>query len=384
MADYNLYLTTDTGVRIPTSVDGTLATLNTATYFEASRVVTGVGSLYLELPRTFDIDLLKRDRMVQVWRAPRGGRMSLFRPYFIRRWRFSNRNGRDLIEVWGFDPNYLLTARIIANYSGESDVTSFSSEYADDIMKTLVTDSQSDALSPASTAGTRDWDNFSVAGDLSDGPQLTLDRSWKSLLKMSGGGALPYISGASKVAGTEVFFDVAVSDVSTTSISFEFRTYTGQPGSDISSGSNRVLFDIRSGSLREPYLEYDYTDEISYVYAAGQGENDDRNVQQVSDSGRYLASAWNRREAFADARTQELDDAVREAGRAVLDAGQGKERFGGDLVDTEFTRFGLDWKWGDKVAAKYQNREFTPIIRVAVLKVENGRETIKARADTDD
>jgi hypothetical protein len=67
-----------------------------------------------------------------------------------------------------------------------------------------------------------------------------------------------------------------------------------------------------------------------------------------------------------------------------LDAGRGEERFGGDLMDTEATRFGVNWNWGDKVAVKYRNREFTPIVRAVVLSVRNGEETIKARADHDD
>jgi hypothetical protein len=381
MSDYNIYLTNDAGVRIPTSADGTLASLNTILSMEATRDANRVGTLHLRVPATFNPDLLQRDCGVQIWRAPRGGRMSLWRPYFIRRWRFSSRDGTDQVEIWGYCPNYLLTARIVANYAGEDDVSAFSSEYADDAMKKIVTDSQSDSLSPATSAGTRDWDDFSVHQDLSDGPQLSFESSLKRLLTMSGAGVLPKISAASRVAGDEVFFDVAVSDVSATSIEYEFRTYTDQPGADLSSGNNRVLFSQRDGSLRNPSLEYDYTDEISYVYAGGQGVGENRNVQQVYDSDRYLASRWARREGFADARNQDIedDDAVRESGRALLNSHRGRVLFSGELVDTEATRFGADWSWGDRVVAKYRNREVDVIVRTVALVVQDGRETVVAK-----
>jgi len=384
--NYNLYLTTPTGTRIGSSRSEPLATLNTVIEMAASRVVNRVGTLYVKLPVSFDVDLLKRDRMIQVHRAPRGGRMSLWRPYFIRRWRFSRTNQGDVVEVWGYCPNHLLTRRIVAYYAGQDGYSEYTSEYADDIMKDLVTDAMSDPSGTygpdiASGAGTRAWGDLSVQGDLSDGPALSVNVAWQRLLTMAGGGALAKVEAAAREEGTEVFFDVAVANYSELAISYEFRTYTGQPGSDLSSGNNRVLFSMPAGSLEAPSLEYDYSQEINYAYSGGRDIETNRNIQQVYDSDRYGASPWNRCEGFADARNQDTDNGVREEGRQLVDDHRGRVRFTADLMDTTATRFGRDWNWGDQVAVKYRNLEIDAIVRSVVLRLHDGNETVQARVN---
>jgi hypothetical protein len=134
--------------------------------------------------------------------------------------------------------------------------------------------------------------------------------------------------------------------------------------------------------MREPSLEYDYSKEENYIYAAGQGEGTARNVQQVSDSDRYLLSIWNRCEGFADARNQTADNGVREAGRAALETGRPRIRFAATPVDTAGTRFGIDWDFGYKVRSRYKNVEFDTIIRAVTISLDgNRRETIQARLD---
>ncbi len=266
----------------------------------------------------------------------------------------------------------------MAHYAGE-DESEYTSTECDDLMKDIVTNSIADGTNPAPDAGTRVWSGLSVAGDLTDGPQLDKGCSWKQLLTASGGGVLADLAEAAAVAGTEVFFDV-VADVATSgSITFEFRTYTGQPGMDV---SDKVTFSQENRNLKDPFIEYDYSDEITYVYAGGQGEEDEREIQQVYDAARYNISAWNRCEGFADARDQETANGVREVGRAKLNAGAPKIRAGGIPVDTEGTRFGLHWNFGYKVAMKYRRREFDCIVRSVVLSVDrSGEESINARLE---
>jgi hypothetical protein len=70
---YELWYTTDTGARI-----ALLSSVLDATFV---RIANGVGVFNLSLPGSFDTSLLARDRIVQVWRAPVGGSLSLFRIY---------------------------------------------------------------------------------------------------------------------------------------------------------------------------------------------------------------------------------------------------------------------------------------------------------------
>ena len=142
-----------------------------------------------------------------------------------------------------------------------------------------------------------------------------------------------------------------------------------------------MVFDQARGNLQTPSLEYDYTEEVNYVYSGGQGEESDRNIQQVYDSTRYGVSQWNRCEAFTDARNEEEDDGVREAGRAALEEGRPRQRFSGVPIDTAATRFGKDWNWGDKVRARYRDEEFDAIIWAVSISRDDSGETIQARLD---
>lgn len=370
-ASYELWLTTDVGVRI--------AQLTTFVSLSASRAVGEIGKFTLGLPASFDESLLAPDRMVQVWRAPTGGQLGLWRVYFIRRWIFETRGSQEVITIEGPDTNDLLRRRIVAAFASSAQASK--TDFADDMMKEVVTQSIADGVAPVPTAGTRVWSNLSIQADLGDGPTITKSFPFDKLLTVSGQGVLPVLAKAAREAGTEVFFDIVPNVVTGSSITFQFQTFTGQPGRDV---TDRVVFDQQRGNMRDPKLEYDYSDEENYIYAAGQGERADRNVQQVYDAARYGVSQWGRCEGFADARNQSADNGVREAGRAHLEEGRPKIRFSATPVDVSGTRFGRDWDFGYKVRSRYRNVEFDTIIRAVAISVDaNGEETVQARLDAE-
>ena len=366
---YELWLCDDHGVRI--------AQIDYALGFSASRVVNGIGRCTVQLPNTFDTSLLAPDRMIQVWRAPVGGNLSLWRAYFLRRWQFLTLSDGEIIMIYGPDVNELLTRRAVVAFSGEAQCAK--TDYADDMMKEIVTESLADGVAPTPDAGTRAWPDLTVAADVNLGPTLTDAFAWQQLMTASGSGVLIDISKAAKTAGTEVFFDIVPNVITSKSINFQFVTNINQPGADL---TDRVVFDQERGNLKTPSLDFDYESEINYVYGAGQGEAGSREIQQVYDADRYGASQWNRRETVRDARNQPDADGVREAARAELSEGRPKLRFSGVPVDTEGTRFGIDWDMGDKVTARYRGYTFVSIIRAISISVNDaGEETISARFD---
>lgn len=366
---YELWLTNPSGVP--------LASLASIKSMSASRVANGIGYCTLTVPLSFNPDLIQPDSLIQVWRQPSGGALGLWRVYMLRRWEFSTRGSDEIVELGGPDMNDLLRRRIVAAYSGSSQASK--TDYADDMMKEVVTESIADGVEPTPDAGTRVWSNLSVSTDVSAGPSITKSFAFDRLLTTSNQGVLAVLANAARTAGTEVFFDIVPDVVSSNSITFKFVTNINQPGQDISSS---VTFDQASGNLREPSLEYDYTQEENYIYAGGQNIADSRNVQQVYDADRYGVSIWGRCEGFADARTQTTDNGVREAGRARLTDYRPRIRFGGQPVDTEGTRFGIDWNFGDKVGAKYKNRQFKTIIRALTITLDDqGNEDINTRLD---
>jgi len=366
---YEIWLTSDTGSR--------LAHLTTITTLTASRVVNGVGWFALKLPLSFDINMIGVDRMVQIWRQPRGGVMSLWRPYFLRKWVFSTEGSREVVTLEGPCINDVLRRRIVAAYSGTAQASK--TDFADDMMKEVVTQSIADGVAPLPAAGTRVWSNLSIQADASAGPTITKTFPFDTLLTSSGNGVLAVLAQAAREAGTEVFFSIEPNVVTGSSLTLQFQTKVNQPGQDVTSF---VVFDQARGNMREPSLEYDYSEEENYIYAAGQGEGAARNIQQVSDSTRYSASIWNRCEGFADARNQTADNGVIAAGNSALEQERPRIRFTAIPVDTAGTRFGIDWNFGDKVRSRYKNVEFDTIIRAVTISLDgNRRETIQARLD---
>lgn len=360
MARYEIWLTTDTGRR--------LALLDDVLWMQATRVVSDIGQLNLGVKPSFDLAWLAPDQMVQVWRAPTGGRLALWRAYFLRAWRFETQGSVERLTLRGSDANDLLRRRVVA-YATDTSEGAKSTTEADDLIKEVIDENM---VSCATTA--RNWSALSVQVDLSDGPSLDKNVGWRQVDNV-----LRDVSKASYAAGTEVFYDVVESDVGQDSISLQFRTYTGQPGQDLT--SRGALFSQDRRNLVDPYYEVDYSAEVNYVYGLGQGEGSDRTTQEVSDAGRIAASAWNRCEAIADARNESTDNGTREAARAVLTEGRPRRRAGGKVLDTEGVRFGRDWQWGDKVTFKYRE-EFDCIVRAVVLSLGgDGKETVQARLD---
>lgn len=378
---YELWMTDDYGLRLADNNGRSL--LSTALWFRFWRVANGLGGFEMGLPKSFNPSFLTPDKGIQIWRAPKGGALSLWRSYLLRWWRFETADGLEMLTVKGPDVNDLLRRRIVVGYGGSSYTSK--SDFADDMMKELVSESILDTPTPIPAAGTRIWADLSVAADLGDGPSIneSFTPFNSQLLTPSGGGALAQVARASREAGVEVFFDVVPDVVSGSAITYEFRTNTGQPGQDLTSLG--VLFDQERGNMKNPFLEYDYFNEANYVYGAGQGKGGARNVQQVSDSARYTASQWARCEAGADARNCSTDNCVREKARKIMEEGRPKRRFGAWPQDTVDSRFGIDWSFGDKVRARYSGIEFDAIVKSVVISVDRfGQEIIQARLDYED
>ncbi len=366
--NYEIWLTDDRGLR--------LAQLDTILGLTASKVDNKVSWFSLRVPSSFNINLIKMDNMIQVWHAPLGGRLRLWQVYFLRKCTFSNSGGKETIILEGPDIKDLLRRRIVAAYTGSPQASK--TNFADDMMKEVVTQSIADGVAPSPSAGTRVWSNLSVAGNVSLGPSITKSFAFDKLMTSSGQGVLSVLQKAAREAGTEVWFDIIPNVVSTNSISFIFQTYINQPGQDV---SNRVVFNMQWGNLNNPQLVYDFSEEENYIYAAGPGERADRNVQQVYDSVRYNQSIWSRIEGFADARSQTANNQIREAGRAVLEEGKPKINFSATLIDTEGTRFGRDWDYGYRVITQYKNIQFSSIIRAVTISVDSKGEKIQAKTE---
>jgi hypothetical protein len=365
MATYEIWLATDIGQR--------LMLLDDIVSLEAVRTLGEIGQFSVTLKPDFDTSLIKIDRQIQIWRAPEGGRLSLFRIYFIRRWRDITLLGEEHIEVGGPDCNDLLRRRI-ACY-GATEAESDKTDFADDMMKEIVDENLiNDTSTP--TYGSRDYANLDVQDDFGQGPTLTKSFQWMKLIRIC-----QDIQKAAREAGDETFFDIVPSVVDANQTRYQFRTWTSSAG-QWQYLVDRIVFDQERGNLADPWYEEDWTDEENYIYAAGQGVETLRNMQEVYDTDRHNQSWWARCEGFADARHEDEDNGVREEGRAALERGRPYRAFGGRALDTEGTRYGRDWDLGHWATARFRGQEYTCIIRSVHLRVDSGgRETVDARLE---
>jgi hypothetical protein len=370
-ARYELWLCNDQGTRVADRWGNTL--LDRVQNLTATRIANDIGRLTMMVPPNFDQAQLRRDMIIQVWRAAEGASLELFRPYFLRGWELETKRGKTTLELQGRCPNDLLRRRVVRAAPGSPDARFERTEHTDDVMKYIVARSQTSgggAYWPAPTYGTRAWANFSVEADTSAGPELgaRMDFSYEYLLQSGGRGALQELAEASATEGDEVFFDVVPLLLAGKEMTFIFRTRVGQPGQDITGYG--VLFSQDRGNLPEAKLTYDYTKEENMVWAINEkGPGDVSNNRVDMD-----ASIWNRCEGSIDVKSKN--------NLAFLREKRGKIKFVGKVIDTSGMRFGVDWHFGDRIRARYQGFQFDTIVRAVTLQVDrNGKESVSARLE---
>ncbi len=367
-ANYEVWLSDQNGVR--------LALLQGWESLQWTRVENGVGQFALEFPREkFDRDLLWGvDRRVEVWRQPEGGTLQLLRVYFTRYLLQAESGESRIIVLKGPDANDLLERRIIA-YDAASAEADKTATGADDMMKAYVDEN----LGGSAAAG-RDITGFgfSIQANLTAGVAVDKQAARRNLLLVC-----QELAKASREQGTPLFFDV----VDATPTTFQFRTYTGQRGIDRTwpDGLNPVILSTEMGNLRDPSYEQDWRDEWSFVYAAGQGEEAQREVVEVPDAARIAASIFNRREQLFDGRNNSDTDALTDGGNSRLREGIPLKRFQATLQDTPTFRYQLDWDFGDKLTAEYVGERFDVDVAAVMGTVDGlGGEVVQARLDNAD
>lgn len=376
MATWEIWLSDPSGNRI--------ALLDRTSGFAVTRIRNGIGAAVITIPTDYD-KLIAVDYLLEFWRTAEGGGQKLFNVYFIRRWRMSEgADGNEYTTVWAYDGNYLLKSRVVA-YASES-AEALQTDYMDDMIKAVVTDN----LGGDAAAG-RDLSavagGFTVAADLSAASSKTKAFAWDNVYDVARD-----ISEASRADGTPLYFDVLPS-FETSSIAWQFRTYTTRLGADHSTTSDQpVFFGRQWGNLEGGYYEYDHTEELNYVYGRGQGTGEARigegvTTADASDTDRINASIWNRREGFCNASSGGgglTIEAVLSDAQARLEANPPKWRAGGKLLDTPQARYDIDWTFGDTVVLEVRGAQFDTDISAVSFSVDgDGKEDTDIRVEVE-
>jgi hypothetical protein len=322
---------------------------------EYAQALNNVGAIVVVLPADYD-DLLSLDKIIELWIDGR-----FITVGFIRKVKyFDDEDGGERTLITGYTPNYLLTSRIIAYAAGTAQADM--SDYADDMLKEIVTDNLGgDATGDRDISGL----NFSVDDQLGDAPRITKGFAWRKLFDVC-----LDICAASEENGTRLYFEVMPYWYASEAIGFKFITYINQPGADFGTDSGQPLYFGRAwGNLVKPELEYDHSEEITHVYAGGQGEGSDRLIEEVSDTDRAEASIWNYREGFADARNEKESAGIESKAYKVLNENAPLITLSGEIVETGSRRWGLDWNLGDKVVVEHRGISTDAIINSLRFKL---------------
>lgn len=315
-----------------------------------TRVVGAVGALVLELPWEAHPDsYFQRDHRIYVSRAIAGRRPSLLNEtwYLIRKRSVRQlATGGYLRTLYAYDLNHLLARRIIAYAARTSQAKK--NDQADDMMRAIVREN----LGSSAGAG-RDLSAYiTVGSDL--GAALTLKKAfaWRDVMPV-----LQELAAASSQQGTYLTFDM----VATSETGIEFRTYTGQRGTDRSrSSSSPLILSPELGNLAQGELVDDWGEEATAVYAGGQGERSRRNVQSETDTNRIGTSPFGRIEQFINAthiEQTDTDGADDEASAGLLEA-RPLTMLSGTIVQQPDTTFGLHYGLGDYVSSDFTGRSF--------------------------
>lgn len=327
--------------------------------------VNKVGQFNATISSDLDKIVLQRDNLLEFWQDG-----ALEAVGFIRYWKFS---GLDKITIRGPDIKHLLERRIVA-YAAES-AQSKKSDQADDMMKAIIREnfgaSATDADRNLTSLG------LTVEADVALGPTINLAFAYQNVLE-----ALMKINEASRNAGNEVWYDLVPGFSSSNLLTAEFKTYVNQPGNDRrTASSSPVLIGLDYGNLENAELEYDYREEVNYVYVGGAGEGAERLVREVEDATAEGASVWNRIEGFVDARSDGDTSVLDNKGKAALAEKRGRITFSGEVIDTEQARYGRDWKLGDRVTARYLGQEYDCLIAATRQSVSDRGRTVRARLE---
>lgn len=358
MISYELYLLSPIGQRV--------AVITQFTRLQWSKRVNRRGALNISwAEEQYDPDWWALDRRVEVWRVE-GSSARFVNAYFMRRpIKETLENGRKLITWWGYDANELLFWRIVAAQAGTPEARKTGP--ADDIMKEIVYEQ---AAGGAITA--RQYPKLSVQELSGLAPEVSRGFSRRRVLPV-----LQDIAADSTEEGVPLFFRIGHLENG----SMQFQTFINQPGNNRT--ATHSPFSLARGTLAAPiYLEQDYSEEANSVFIGGAGEGIARLQTQITNLFAALKSPYNRREAFVDARDTNSIQVMLSRGRTHLHENRPRTRFEANLLNTGNSRFQVDWDFGDRIVAEYDEQLFECLVAsVSGYVSEDAGEHIEARLE---
>lgn len=359
--------------------------LDTFSSLDAARTINGDGALTLVLPAYSLVPLARAvgirenqiaRELVDWWMVVQRRVWSAWRPllqtaWLIRRPQKAGTGGEKTYTLNAYHANDLLKARQVWYAAGSAQASKTAA--ADDLIKAVIRENYT-----AATDATRDIGGsglFTIQADAGLGPSISKDFAWQQVLS-----TIQAVCQSAYTAGTSLFYDIVPTAFNP--LSLEFRTYTGQRGTDRGSTSlSQLEFSPERGNLDNPMLDYDYSAEANAALAGGQGDGADRDTATSVDTARATRTPWSRRETFVDATQVTKGDtaSLQDEADGAVAAGRAMIRFTGDALDAPGSVFGEQWDIGDRVVASYDGDVFDCWLNTVEVKVSGGIENVTAK-----
>jgi hypothetical protein len=320
----------------------------------------GIGVLETTLPTSFNTNFLMKDGRIGVWRAING------RPPYL------DNNAIYLIRYIDYGPTStfvrayhatsLLDRRIIA-YAAGSSFAQKAATFADDQIKAFVNENMGASISGASRDGAETQADVSayltVQANVSLGASVAKAAARRTLLTVA-----QELAEASNTAGTYLTFEI----LAPTEGTLELRTYATQRGVDrrVSSGQPVILSELR-GNLKNAHLIFDYTNEVTFAVAGGQGEGTLRLIATTADTVRMGESPFGRIERFYDMSNVNDSTTLQDDADAGVRNGRPVILFTGDLTETFGETRGITYDLGDILTAEHPRTQQQFDVRLDVI-----------------
>jgi len=332
----------------------------------AVRRVNDIGELAFVIP--YDGKLIESFHKMQQLQLWRNGALQFSTRYFLMNWvAFHNSSGERLLKAYAVDANWLLSSRIVAYPAASSQAKKTGK--ADNLMKAIVRENMG-ALAPAE----RQIAALLVLADSGEGPTVSKGFSWRNVLTV-----LQELSEQSQTTATPVYFDIQSESMN----DLRFVTALHRLGENHGArSSDPRLVGAQFGNLREASASWLMLDEVTSVYAGGQGEEADRLVVNEKNQQRInLFQPYNLIETFVDSRNDELESAVRADALAMLKESRPRVVVSGLLSETEGMRYDRDFRFGDTVAVEAFGVRLNCMIREVGLNVSASGERIDVKLE---
>lgn len=307
-----------------------------------TKTVNGPGLVTINLPGDADLLLGIEDKwQVEVWRKPDGQNWAREMIGLYRKldWRFTDQS-RATLTCPGLME--MLRWRIIDYPEDTANKTAFAGVKAETIANTLVKFNATDAATTANGRGRNGatgypFSELSIEENGSAGNTIDWYCARANLLDT--------LQDVAEIGGGD--FDL----VKTSATTWQWRWYEGQLGTD---RTGSVIFAMKRGNMANPSYTEDRTQSATVAIVGGKTTDDARDIERVTGTG-YAVD--NDIETFVTGISVKGDieadvtAALKDRGRQELEDRKDKTSFQFEVLQTENTRYGVDYFLGDLVTA---------------------------------